>query len=320
MTGVQTCALPISSGYAAGSVDVVRLKLFGGDYVGVGECSPRAYVTGQTADHVLADFASLKAGVLQFAQLKGSSAFAYNTAHINLLAQQHGQAVWQQWGIETATALKPKLTAYTLSLDTPQNMAQQAQAQADFKILKLKIDGNLDQNLQRLAAIKKARPDVSIYLDANQAISSVADLAQLVQHTAAYNVQLIEQPFVKGSVLEKTLRPHHYSTPIFADESCATMADLPFLVQHYDGVNIKLDKTGGLTHAMALAQAAQKLNLKIMVGCMGAGSLSIYPALLLANQFDVGYIDLDGAYLTADDTNYVAYYDGMVAINKNAFD
>jgi L-Ala-D/L-Glu epimerase len=308
-----------TSGYSAGTVAVARVQLADSTgRMGWGESSPRAYVN-QSIDDVLHELAQIAQGA-DAALMGGSTRFALSTAQLDLAAKQQKTFVWQVAGIDTVTALKPCATAYTLSLDTPQNMAQQAQDHAHFKTLKLKIDADLPQNIARLKAIKNVAPHAAIYLDANQAMASEADLAALVAQTNPLGVQLVEQPFAKGSVLEKTLQPRAYSIPIFADESCVDAQNLDFLARHYDGINIKLDKCGGLLAAQALAQAALDKGLQLMVGCMGASSLSIYPALLLANQFDIKFVDLDGAYLTIDDTNFVIYKNGTVTINRAAFE
>lgn len=307
-----------TSGYSANQVAVARVALSDDNgHTWQGESSPRGYVN-QTIDNVLAELAQAQQSA-DVSVMGGSTRFALSTAQIGLQAKQQGKYFWQVAGIDTDIALKPKLTAYTLSLDTPQNMAQQAKDNSTFKILKLKIDADLDQNIARLVAIKQQQPEARIYLDANQALESLDQLDELVAETKRFDVQLIEQPFKKHSDAEKTLQPKRYHIPIFADESCVDQTNLNFLAQHYDGINIKLDKCGGLLAAQALANAAQAHKLQLMVGCMGASTMSIYPALLLANQFNISYVDLDGAYLTQDDTNFVTYHEGVVAINKSAF-
>jgi L-alanine-DL-glutamate epimerase-like enolase superfamily enzyme len=186
------------------------------------------------------------------------------------------------------------LTAFTLSLDSPERMAAAARENALRPCLKLKLSGAGD--LDRVRAVRANAPNPALIVDANEAWT-VEEYRALAPKLASLGVALIEQPFRAGAdgILADLPRP----VPVCADESCHTGDDLAGLVGCYDAVNIKLDKTGGLTEALALKRGAESLGFKIMVGCMVATSLSMAPALLLAQGVD--WVDLDGPLLLARD-------------------
>ena len=173
----------------------------------------------------------------------------------------------------------PVRTAITLSLDTPEAMAKAATAAAasSFGLIKLKIAGAGD--LERVAAVRQAAPKARLIADANEGWS-LDDLHRLTPELARLGVALIEQPLKAGE--DDVLLGFNSPVPLCADESCHTRADLPRILGRYSHINIKLDKAGGLTEALALAREATAAGLKLMIGCMVSTSLSIAPALLLA--------------------------------------
>ncbi len=199
----------------------------------------------------------------------------------------------------------PLVTAYTLSLDAPDAMAAKARAHSDKPLLKLKLGARDD--VERLQAVRAARPDARLVVDANEGWME-ADLAALFAAALAARVELIEQPLPAGrdAALAGIVRP----VPVCADESLHTLADLARLATRYDAINIKLDKAGGLTEALALRDTARAAGLKIMVGCMVATSLAMAPALLVAAGAD--WVDLDGPLLLAADRAEGLRYDGAV--------
>ena len=186
------------------------------------------------------------------------------------------------------------MTCYTLSLGDPAQMAADAKAVPHLKLLKLKLGGEGDPD--RMAAVRAARPDARIVADANEAWTP-EQLAPFLAAAADANVELIEQPLPAGA--DEALAHIERAVPVCADESAHTSADLPALAGRYDAVNIKLDKTGGLTEALVMAEAATARGFKIMVGSMVATSLAAAPALLLARYAD--WVDLDGPLLLARD-------------------
>ncbi len=201
--------------------------------------------------------------------------------------------VWQ-----LAELLKPKplITAYTLSLASPQEMAAEARQNKKRKLLKLKLAGD-NQDIARVCAVHEAAPNARLIVDANEGASK----EQLTHFSILkdYGVEMIEQPVKAGS---DALLANIISSAvpmICADESAHTHHDLEALRPYYDAVNLKLDKTGGLTEAICFAKVAQEMNLQLMVGCMMASSLAMAPAFLLAAQ--AIWIDLDGPLLLAED-------------------
>ncbi len=231
----------------------------------------------------------------------GAARNALDCALWDLESKIAGFPAWQLAGLtEAPHALT---TCYTLSVGTPEAMHEAAQRAADRPLLKVKLAGAGDA--QRIAAVRDGAPRARLVADANEAWDE-ANFAQNMAACVAAGVEMIEQPLPAGrdEALARLLRP----LPICADESIHGLASLSHLAGKYDAVNIKLDKTGGLTEALALAQAARKTGLKIMAGCMVSTSLSMAPAMLVAQFADV--VDLDGALLLARDRPDGLVYDG----------
>jgi L-alanine-DL-glutamate epimerase-like enolase superfamily enzyme len=185
-------------------------------------------------------------------------------------------------------------TAFTISLASPEEMARKAKAARDHKLLKLKLGGEGDE--ERLAAVRAAVPRARLIADANEAWSET-NLTRMLEAAAGARVELIEQPLPAG--VDQVLEYYERRVPICADESAHDRESLAKIAKRYDAVNIKLDKTGGLTEALATVTEARALGLKIMVGCMVATSLAMAPAFVLAQGAD--YVDLDGPLLLARD-------------------
>lgn len=192
---------------------------------------------------------------------------------------------------------KPCVTAQTLSIDTPENMALSAKNLNFPPLIKVKLDS--EKIVEKMTAIYQASPTSKFIVDANEGWS-IADLEACVDKLVELNVILIEQPLPAGEDEELI----HYNFPIAlcADESCHTRKDLAYLKDRYDAINIKLDKTGGLTEAILLSEEARKLNFDIMVGCMVGSSLAMAPAFLLTKH--AKYVDLDGPLLVAKDREH----------------
>ncbi len=276
-------------------VDVVVVQVSDGAQVGRGEGTP-IYYKGETAEGCIAELNAISRNVdrqtLQTRLSHGAARNALDCALWDLESQQTGVPVWTLAGLAS-----PKLltTAMTVSLDTPDAMEAKARGlSAKFTLLKLKLSGEGD--LARVAAVRRGAPKARLVVDANESWHG-RDVAAEAGALLAYGVELIEQPVRAGEdhLLDGVVSP----IPLCADESCQNRADLPRLAGRYHAINIKLDKAGGLTEALALKAEAQAMGLKIMVGCMLCTSLAIAPATLVAQGAD--WVDLDGALLLARD-------------------
>ena len=287
---------------------VVVANLSDGIHTGRGECVPYARY-GETVESVVvqingaANVTDRRA--LQRLLPAGAARNALDCSLWDLEAKCSGVTAAVRAGI--ALPAGRQLTCYTLSLDTPVAMAAKARAAADKGLLKLKLGGTGDA--ERMRAIRAARPDARLVADANEAWSP-ADLVALLQIAAETGVELIEQPLPAGADAMLATVPH--PVPICADESAHTTADLAQLAGHYDAVNIKLDKAGGLTEALAMSAAARAMGFRIMVGCMLSTSLAMAPALLLGAA-GADWHDLDGPLLLARDrTPAIGYAGGHI--------
>ena len=232
----------------------------------------------------------------------GAARNALDCALWDLEAKQAGRTAWALAGLK---APEPCVTAFTLSLDTPQNMGEAAARHALLPLLKLKVTGAGD--LERIRAVRANAPAARLIVDANEGWSPPM-LDELLPALAALGVEMVEQPLPATD--DEALEGRRLALPLCADESCHTRADLPRLKGRYPMVNVKLDKTGGLTEALALAAEAEAMGFRIMVGSMVGTSLAMAPAALLAGYAD--YVDLDGPLLLARDRIPGLSYDGAV--------
>ena len=232
----------------------------------------------------------------------GAARNALDCALWDLEAKQAGRPAWALAGL---AAPKPCVTAVTLSLDTPENMGATAAKHAHLPLLKLKVTGEGDA--ARIRAVRENAPRARLIVDANEGWSPPM-LDELLPALAALGVEMVEQPLPAAD--DAALAGRRLALPVCADESCHTRADLPRLEGRYPMVNIKLDKTGGLTEALALAREAQAMGFRIMVGSMVGTSLAMAPAALLAGFAD--YVDLDGPLLLARDRAPGLSYEGAV--------
>ncbi len=290
------------------AVDVVMATITDGEFSGRGECTPyprygesvhgvKETILSQA--HAVAD--GMTRHELQDALPAGAARNALDCAMWDLEAKKSGRRVWELAGFDR---LRPLTTAYTISLGPPEEMAASAAA-SNRPLLKLKLGGDGDE--ERIRAIRTAVPETRLIVDANEAWSAEI-LPHLMQTCAQHNIALVEQPLPAGSddLLSKIDRP----IPVCADESAHDRSGLKKLVGKYDVINIKIDKTGGLTEALLLAEAATAAGLDIMVGCMLASSLAMAPAMLVAQQ--AGTVDLDGPLLLASDRTPSIHYDGSL--------
>jgi L-Ala-D/L-Glu epimerase len=238
----------------------------------------------------------------------GAARNALDCALIDLEAKIGGRRAWELLG---RPAPQPCITAFTISLGTPEAMAAATAKAAHRPLLKIKLGGEDDG--QRIVAVRKQAPECELIVDANEAWTP-ANLEQNLAACAAAGVTLVEQPLPAGQdeLLARIRRP----VAVCADESIHDCASLDGLRERYDAVNIKLDKTGGLTEALAIADAAQALGFEIMVGCMVATSLSMAPAMLLTPQ--ARFVDLDGPLLLAGDREGGLRYEGSTVYPPDA--
>lgn len=299
-------AFTISRGSRTEAV-VVVVEASADGHVGRGECVPYARY-GETVEGVVAAIESVGAVATraQLAELlpPGAARNAVDCALWDLEAKRAGARAANLAGL---APLKALTTCYTLSLDAPDAMAQRARDARRHPLLKIKLGGG-PLDAERMRKIRAARPDARLVADANEAWAP-DELEQLLAVAAGARFELVEQPLPAGS--DAALASVRRAIPVCADESAHTVDGLAELRDRYDAVNIKLDKTGGLTEALAMSTEARRLGLKTMVGCMLATSLAMAPAILVAQTAD--WIDLDGPLLLARDREHgLEYRDGHV--------
>jgi L-Ala-D/L-Glu epimerase len=233
----------------------------------------------------------------------GAARNAIDAALWDLEAKASGRSVWELAGL--ASAPRAVTTAFTISLDTPEAMGEAARREAHRPLLKLKVTG--DGDLDRVRAVRAGAPDARIIVDANEGWTA-DHLAEYGPALAGLGIALIEQPLPAGK--DEALRGIPHPVPLCADESCHVTADLDTLAGKYEFVNVKLDKTGGLTEALRLVAAARAKGLRVMVGCMVGTSLAMAPALLPAQDAEI--VDLDGPLLLAADRQPGLRIDGSL--------
>ncbi|WAC49470.1 dipeptide epimerase [Asticcacaulis sp. SL142] len=280
---------------------VLYVELRDGDHIGRGESVPYARY-GESIEASIAELEAIRTQVeaglnieaLQSTLPAGAARNALDCALWDLRAKQSGIAAFKTAGLRSLSPLK---TAYTLSLDAPEAMGAQAAANARRPILKLKIGGADD--LDRVEAVRANAPKTRLIVDANEGLD-FETLRRIAPDLKALGVVLIEQPLPVAD--DEALMGYRSPVPLCADESLHTSADLMRCARLYECVNIKLDKTGGLTEALKLNQAARDKSLMVMVGCMVATSLSMAPAMIVAQGAD--FVDLDGPLLLAKDREY----------------
>ena len=275
--------------------EVLRVEITRDGITGQGECVPYARY-GETMHGVrealegLSD--SLHRADLGELLPAGAARNALDCALWDWRAKAEGKPVWQLAGLNPPG---PVLTAYTLSLAAPEAMRDQAARNAERPLLKVKLGGGPDDT-DRIAAVRDGAPNARIIVDANEGWTP-AEYRTLAPVFVELGVEMVEQPFPAGD--DAALAELERVLPVCADESCHDRASLPGLAGKYDMVNIKLDKTGGLTEALALRAAAREAGFRVMVGCMLGSSLAMAPAVLVAQGADV--VDLDGPLLLAED-------------------
>lgn len=282
---------------------VLTVRVTQDGVTGWGECVPYARY-GETLESVTAQIEGLPASFdragLQGLLPAGAARNAVDCALWDLEAKRSGQRVWDLAGLQ---APGPEVTAYTLSLDSPDAMRAQAAENAHRPLLKTKLGGG-EEDVARIEAVRAGAPAARIIVDANEGWTP-ALYTTLAPVLVRLGVEMVEQPLPAGE--DDALRDLERVLPVCADESCHDRASLPELAGKYDMVNVKLDKTGGLTEALALRDAALAEGYKVMVGCMVGSSLAMAPATLVAQGAAV--VDLDGPLLLAEDRDSPLYFD-----------
>jgi L-alanine-DL-glutamate epimerase-like enolase superfamily enzyme len=284
---------------------VLTIRVMRDGVTGWGECVPYARY-GETLDSVVAEIEGLPEDIsrqdLQDALPPGAARNAVDCALWDWKAKRDGTPVHRLAGLP---APRPVVTAYTLSLDMPDNMRAAAVKNAHRPLLKIKL-GTPD-DMPRLEAVREGAPDAALIVDANEGWTAEV-YSELAPHLLRLGVKLVEQPLPAGAddMLAEIARP----LPVCADETCHDRDSLPALAGKYDMVNVKLDKTGGLTEALALKAEAEAMGYRIMVGCMVGSSLAMAPAILVAQGAQV--VDLDGPLLLAEDREVPLRFDGSL--------
>lgn len=289
--------------------DVLVVEISQDGVIGRGEAVPYGRY-GQTMAGELARVETLRGAIegglsrqaLQDVAPAGAARNAVDCALWDLEAKLSGVPAWKRAG---RTRLDPVKTCYTISLDTPEAMAQAALMAARRPFLKLKIGGADD--LDRVVAVRAAAPKARLVVDANEGLT-FEDLRRLAGDFARLDVKMIEQPLRAEE--DEALEGYQSPVVLCADESLHTRADLAVCARRYGAVNVKLDKAGGLTEALMVVAQARALGLQVMAGCMVATSLSMAPAMIIAQGADV--VDLDGPLLLARDREPGLVFDGSL--------
>ena len=300
------------SGYTFTEIPVAVVTLRSGSWMGRGEASG-VYYLKDTPDQIAATLEkhrdAIERGVDRQQLLEllppGGARNALDCALWDLEAKQAGMPVWQLAGLDHVL---PRITTFTLGADEPSIVARGAVDLSHAHALKLKLDGNVDADKERVRLVRDARPDVWLGVDANQGFS-IDSLQAAMPTFMEAGVQLIEQPLPRGR--EAELDDFKSPIPLAADESVQGVADIPALAGRFQVVNIKLDKCGGLTEALQMVNEARRLDLNVMVGNMIGTSLAMAPAFVVAQWCD--YVDLDGPiFLAQDRSPAVSYRNGSV--------
>jgi L-alanine-DL-glutamate epimerase-like enolase superfamily enzyme len=290
-------------------VQVVTVTLTCDGVKGVGECVPYARY-GESVDSVCGQIMALegelKAGLdrqtLQSSLAAGAARNALDCALWDLEAKLSEKPVWQLAGLPEPASI---VTAYTLSLETPDVMLEAARKNAFRPLLKIKLGGEGD--MERLEAVRKGAPDAQLIVDANEGWSAT-EYDSLAPVMTSLGVVLVEQPLPASD--DAALAGRDRPLAVCADEACHDRQSLASLAGKYDVINIKLDKTGGLTEALALRAAAEASGFGIMVGCMVGSSLAMAPAVLVAQGVD--FVDLDGPLLLSEDRQTPILFEGSI--------
>ena len=302
------------AGHLFTNTSVLVAEIAEGDCVGLGE-GAGVYYLGDDLAHMREAAESVRAELeagagraeLQSLLPPGGARNALDCALWDLDSRMRGVPAWQLAGVG---GFRPLPTTMTIGADTPDVMAAAASRRfGDWPMLKLKLTGEEALDAERLRAVRAIRPDAWIGVDANQGYT-IENLPGLIEILIETRVELLEQPLARGAdrLVDGVTRP----LPFAADESVCTLAEVDLAINRFDVVNIKLDKCGGLTEALAIARKCRDLGLQVMVGNMMGSSLSMAPSMVVGQLCDI--VDLDGpTFLASDRTGAVRYSDGKIA-------
>ena len=297
------------TGHVFVAPELLHVSISEGDSIGNGE-GAGVYYLGETGESMVADVESVRAAVEQGAGRKellsllpaGGARNAIDCALWDLEAKRSGKSIWELTGIRPG----PTQTVYTVGIDTPQEMARRARS-LESSIIKVKLDG--DSPLQRITAVRAARADAEIVVDVNQGWS-FEQLVELAPRFRDLGIAMIEQPLPRGG--DGELEQFDSPITLCADESCLDTSEFDQASRRYQMINIKLDKTGGLTEALELARLAQARGIGLMVGNMVGTSLAMAPGYVIAQL--CRFVDLDGAlFLKRDREHPMTYSNGSVS-------
>jgi L-Ala-D/L-Glu epimerase len=294
-------------------IPIILLSITEGNVVGYGECTPssRYGETTETEIKKIKKFYTLIENGISRIELRNkfpacAARNAIDMALWDLELKLEKTSIWKKENKEKPSNLP---TAYTISIDTAEKMAEEAHLNSHFNLIKIKLAGDID-DLKRIELVRTKLPKNRLILDANESIHP-KNLNKLISISEKMNIELIEQPVKKK--YDKEIKRINTKIILCADESCRTLSDLKKIINIYDAINIKLDKSGGLTEALLLKDFALQNGLKIMIGCMICSSIGIAAAQLIA--LDADYIDLDGAsFIEKDRENSITYKDGNMSI------
>jgi L-alanine-DL-glutamate epimerase-like enolase superfamily enzyme len=285
--------------------NVIVCEISQGDITGRAEVAGVSY-DGETIDSIRAEIENVASQIAQGISRDalrrlmppGGARNAVDCALWDLEAKTSGKTIWQLLDHEPAAVT----TVYTVGMDTVGNMRRDASDHSDCPIIKVKV--GIGDPIEQIAAIRDGAPDSALIIDANQAWT-VADLERYTADLKDLGVEMIEQPMAAAD--DEALRSYESPLPLCADESCATTADLDRLVGLYSMINIKLDKSGGLTEALAVASKAKSMGFELMVGNMLGSSLAMAPAFVIAQH--CRYVDIDGPLLQVEDCDHSMHYE-----------
>ena len=307
------------SGFVFETQEAVVVTLDDGTHRGLGEASG-VYYLGDTGESIVAAIEGVRDAIeggidriaLQELLPPGGARNAVDCALWDLEAQRRGRDVWELAGLPS---VRPLVTTFTLGADDPAVMADGARGFAHARALKMKLTGDLDLDIARVRAVRAARPEPWLGVDANQGYA-IDTLDQLMPALVDARVSLVEQPVRRGG--EAALDGYRSPIPIAADESVLCLAEIPANAKRFNVINIKLDKCGGLTEALAMAHEARQLGLGVMVGNMVGTSLAMAPAFVVGQLCDI--VDLDGPiFLAADREPGLVYENGTVWCPRNVW-
>lgn len=305
------------TGYVFEAMPSIVARIAQGEHIGRGEAAG-VYYLGDDQQRMLETVEQVRPNIengltrddLQQRLPPCGARNALDCALWDLEAKLGGTPVWQLAGVQRPL---PLVTTFTLPADDPSVLISKLHRLAFAKSIKLKLDGDIDLDRERMMVVRLARPDAWIGVDANQGFVP-ADLDALARAARDYSVSLIEQPLKRGD--EKALEGWKPGIPVAADESILDLAELHDRARYFDVINIKLDKCGGLTEALKIARAGREMGKQLMVGNMGGSTLAMAPGFVLGQLCDV--IDLDGPFGLADDPLASQIYkDGMIFVPES---